>query len=47
MYVWLNDAANTEIYTLSLHDALPISGRIEYTTADGQRVVEVWVRVER
>src|SRR5690606_41363189 len=41
-----NDAATTEIYTLSLHDALPISGRMgEYTIEedpnreDGKRVL--------
>src|SRR3712207_7760355 len=27
MYFFFNDTATTEIYTLSLHDALPISGR--------------------
>src|SRR5437762_13264194 len=26
-----NDTATTEIYTLSLHDALPISGRVQQT----------------
>src|SRR2546429_7239981 len=26
MYFFFNDTATTEIYTLSLHDALPISG---------------------
>src|SRR5215467_15068053 len=26
-YFFFNDTATTEIYTLSLHDALPISGR--------------------
>src|SRR5688572_31728002 len=26
-YLFFNDAATTEIYTLSLHDALPICGR--------------------
>src|SRR3712207_8497283 len=26
MYIFFNDTATTEIYTLSLHDALPISG---------------------
>src|SRR5258708_23626121 len=30
---FFNDTATTEIYTLSLHDALPISGRPSYTTA--------------
>ena len=28
-FVFFNDTATTEIYTLSLHDALPISGRID------------------
>src|SRR3712207_7054341 len=27
VYFFFNDTATTEIYTLSLHDALPISGR--------------------
>ena len=27
LFFFLNDTATTEIYTLSLHDALPISGR--------------------
>src|SRR5947208_7948361 len=27
---FFNDAATTEIYTLSLHDALPISGRLAH-----------------
>src|SRR3712207_7281844 len=29
MYFFFNDTATTEIYTLSLHDALPISARIQ------------------
>src|SRR3989449_9461200 len=29
MYFFFNDTATTEIYTLSLHDALPISDRIK------------------
>src|SRR3712207_7919632 len=29
MFFFFNDTAPTEIYTLSLHDALPISGRSE------------------
>src|SRR5256885_10590664 len=28
LYFFFNDTATTEIYTLSLHDALPISARI-------------------
>src|SRR3712207_7686820 len=31
MYFFFNDTATTEIYTLSLHDALPISIRIRTT----------------
>src|SRR3712207_8673263 len=30
MLFFFNDTATTEIYTLSLHDALPICGRGEY-----------------
>src|SRR3712207_8331490 len=29
LFFFFNDTATTEIYTLSLHDALPISGRRE------------------
>src|SRR3712207_9326479 len=28
MYIFFNDTATTEIYTLSLHDALPIFGLV-------------------
>src|SRR5438132_10383065 len=28
-FFYINDPANIDIYTLSLHDALPISGQIE------------------
>src|SRR3712207_9008478 len=31
-YFFFNDTATTEIYTLSLHDALPISGQLRYST---------------
>src|SRR3712207_7977038 len=30
---FFNDTATTEIYTLSLHDALPISGRSDFPNA--------------
>src|SRR2546430_12169141 len=30
-FFFFNDTATTEIYTLSLHDALPISNRSSYT----------------
>src|SRR4030066_2369752 len=40
--LFFNDTATTEIYTLSLHDALPISGRIErLERGDEQCEVEV------
>src|SRR3712207_6848072 len=29
LYFFFNDTATTEIYTLSLHDALPISGKVQ------------------
>src|SRR3712207_8322486 len=31
-YFFFNDTATTEIYTLSLHDALPISGALSKTS---------------
>src|SRR3712207_9102586 len=40
IYVFFfNDTATTEIYTLSLHDALPISDRVENLRAIGPRGV--------
>src|SRR3712207_9039835 len=33
---FFNDTATTEIYTLSLHDALPISGASDRSVAKGQ-----------
>src|SRR5436189_5209052 len=33
---FFNDTATTEIYTLSLHDALPISGRLN---VDGMNII--------
>src|SRR3712207_8581284 len=35
MIFFFNDTATTEIYTLSLHDALPISGAIRQQVAGG------------
>src|SRR2546430_9811153 len=35
-FFFFNDTATTEIYTLSLHDALPI-----YTVADGRKVCPI------
>src|SRR3712207_8806382 len=40
-FVFFNDTATTEIYTLSLHDALPIYGKIvRWAAPDGTR----WAR---
>src|SRR2546430_8806220 len=40
-FFFFNDTATTEIYTLSLHDALPISDRESESGADAQRRDEV------
>src|SRR3712207_9561158 len=37
MFFFFNDTATTEIYTLSLHDALPISGFRTSTPAPSER----------
>ena len=43
-FFFFNDTATTEIYTLSLHDALPISGRVQSVAVkiivDREREVE-------
>src|SRR2546422_6051697 len=39
-FFFFNDTATTEIYTLSLHDALPISEHGELLRAAGAEVVE-------
>src|SRR3712207_7221104 len=45
-FFFFNDTATTEIYTLSLHDALPISDRTWcWATPCGTRVRSVAVRV--
>src|SRR2546430_13651958 len=41
LFFFFNDTATTEIYTLSLHDALPISERIAWRHGD----VDVYRRV--
>src|SRR2546422_5483955 len=42
LFFFFNDTATTEIYTLSLHDALPISfdyrGNVTVVRADGSRL---------
>src|SRR5256885_17256215 len=39
-FFFFNDTATTEIYTLSLHDALPISTRVDATLSDNRSSVE-------
>src|SRR5258706_6259151 len=41
MFFFFNDTATTEIYTLSLHDALPISRRYPRVHVEEDRI---WVR---
>src|SRR3712207_7728939 len=41
---FFNDTATTEIYTLSLHDALPISGRRPVRGAPARRSRPAWPR---
>src|SRR2546430_12260731 len=43
MFFFFNDTATTEIYTLSLHDALPISGLV-FLTNDGDLAAEMLKR---
>src|SRR6202158_4552641 len=38
-FFFLNDTATTEIYTLSLHDALPISAEMSPGTASGRMIL--------
>src|SRR3712207_7995388 len=39
-FFFFNDTATTEIYTLSLHDALPILTRFSYTPETWARLLE-------
>src|SRR3712207_8473179 len=41
MLFFFNDTATTEIYTLSLHDALPISGMVTEGVVDLLEAVEI------
>src|SRR5260370_28097366 len=38
LFFFFNDTATTEIYTLSLHDALPISYRPHHRGGGGERI---------
>src|SRR3712207_8376695 len=48
--VFFNDTATTEIYTLSLHDALPISaiqqGVLSVYETDGYQAIMDWIEAE-
>src|SRR5436305_12012951 len=46
-FFFFNDTATTEIYTLSLHDALPISLRCRTPRAHGRRTTTVAPRPSR
>src|SRR6266496_2177384 len=41
-FFFFNDTATTEIYTLSLHDALPISGRRSCARASWPSPARTW-----
>src|SRR2546430_17593156 len=45
-FFFFNDTATTEIYTLSLHDALPISGFVKVTPAHDATDFEIGLRHE-
>src|SRR2546429_6373193 len=51
VFFFFNDTATTEIYTLSLHDALPISpvegGKIRPLQAHGVKLISLGLIVER
>src|SRR2546423_10118608 len=40
-FFFFNDTATTEIYTLSLHDALPISRESPFRVRDSDRVITI------
>src|SRR2546430_11343575 len=42
IFFFFNDTATTEIYTLSLHDALPISGKFLYTCNEGNGTISAF-----
>src|SRR4029077_21297123 len=46
LFLFFNDTATTEIYTLSLHDALPIYRSRAIRHAHGRRVLRVGVEVQ-
>src|SRR3712207_6163788 len=47
VFVFFNDTATTEIYTLSLHDALPISSSEEAEMKQGDEIPELRVTPDK
>src|SRR6266704_6870362 len=47
VFFFFNDTATTEIYTLSLHDALPISGRRSARSPSRCRPTSTWRAARR
>src|SRR5258708_5447075 len=47
MLFFFNDTATTEIYTLSLHDALPIWGKPDGLTLIEQRALAAFLKAHR
>src|SRR3712207_8888787 len=44
LYFFFNDTATTEIYTLSLHDALPISGHGKVSASNQKSSTSIQIR---
>src|SRR2546421_3643990 len=44
-FFFFNDPATTEIYTLSLHDALPIFGHLAFCVSDPKAFADFYTRV--
>src|SRR2546426_11105658 len=47
VFFFFNDTATTEIYTLSLHDALPISCSLRGAAGDGEGCVDTCANTRR
>src|SRR6266404_9282907 len=43
IHFFFNDTATTEIYTLSLHDALPIFGALQFAARTHYRGLARWI----
>src|ERR1039457_1861748 len=47
LFFFFNDTATTEIYTLSLHDALPIYPRVRKLICDHKVSGQMWLSIDR